>query len=103
MKPKEFAQRLGETFAVLQHGADLGVEWALKKVSKLQEEQRKEEQRLTAELKEIRGEENKKPKEPATSALGSVLGSAKTFFQMLTDIGETYYKRYAEIKKDTVQ
>ncbi len=105
MKPKEFAQRLGETFAVIQHGMDLGAEWALKKVAKMQEEQQREEKQLRAELAAATGENpTAEPPEAAQpSFVSRGLQGAKTFFQMLTDIGETYYKRYGEIKKDTAQ
>ena len=102
VKPQEFAQRLGETFAVLQHGMDLGVEWALKKVSTLQEAQHKEERELRQKLAE-HGAQGTPSSEQQPSFIGRALHGASTFFQMLTAIGETYYKRYGEIKKDTAQ
>lgn len=77
-KKQNIAERLGETFAVLQHGTDLIAEWGIKK------------------LREV---EKTQPPKDKTSPRGKIMTWTRNTISFFGAVGDTYYEKYEEAKR----
>lgn len=76
-KKEPIAERLGETFAVMQHGMDLVAEWGMRKMRDVQKA---------------------KPSTKDTTPLGKVMGFGRNAVSFLGAVGDSYYQKYEEAK-----
>ncbi len=77
-KNQTIAERLGETFAVLQHGTDLIAEWGIKK------------------LREV---EKTNPPKNLKSAGGKAMMWTRNAMSFFGTVGDVYYEKYEEAKR----
>lgn len=77
-KKEAIAERLGETFAVMQHGMDLVAEWGLKK------------------MRDVQNASATSSKDSTT--IGKLMGFGRNAVSFLGAVGDSYYQTYEEAK-----